>query len=154
VPQPGLTRNEKRFAAACRLLAAIYGAGALALLVFRDALSPDPGPAVLVLAMMTAVAASCLAAAAHPRERRHAALPALVAPLTAVLVGAALLAARNAGVPASPALVWAVAAGLPLFAIAALAWRASAPGVRGPAAPEAPAAVEEPPRIQLKVSKR
>jgi len=150
VPQPGLTPNESRFAAVCRLLAVLYFSGALALAVWWTALAPEAGFAVLALAMMTAVATACLVAAAQPRERRHAALPAIVAPLTATLVGGALLISGNR----SPALIGAVATGVPLFALTTLAYRAAAPGVRSAPPREAPPpALEEAAPMKLKVSK-
>jgi hypothetical protein len=99
--------------------------------------------------MMTAVGTACLVAAAQPRERRHAALPAIVAPFITSLLGAALLLCGNR----SPASIWAVAAGAPLFLLTTLAYRAAAPGVRSAPAREAPPVLEEAPAIQLKVSK-
>lgn len=152
MPQPSLTQNERRLAALCRVLAALYLAAALAFALSPKAFAAGAGfTAALALAMMTAVATACLVTAARPRERRHAALCVIVAQLTVVAAAAVLFA----GGARSPALVWAIAIGLPLAAITAAAYRAAAPGVHSaPARELAPPALEEPaPKIQLKVSK-
>jgi hypothetical protein len=91
--------------------------------------------------------------AGNPRERRHAVLPVVVAKLTASAVAAAHLIASGG----SPALVAVVATDLPLCLFTLAIYRMAAPGVRSAAAapPEAPASpIEEPPRVQLTVSKR
>jgi hypothetical protein len=151
VPQPPLTIQERRLAALCRLLAILYFAAALASALPLGAASPEGAPyAVLAVAMMTAVATACLIASARPRERRHAVVPAAVAQLTAgVLAGAHLLAGHTGA-----SLTAVAAINLPLFILTAAAWRSAAPGVSGASVREAaPPEAEEPPKIQLKVSK-
>jgi hypothetical protein len=151
VPQPSLTVQERRLAAFCRVLAFLYFAGALLWALPPGSASLEaPSGAVLAAAMMTAVATACLIASARPRERRHAVLPAAVAQLTAGVLAAAHLIAGHGG-----ATLAAVAAiNLPLFVLTAVAYRSAAPGVQGEAVREAPPPeAEEPPKIQLKVSK-
>lgn len=151
MPQPSLTLQERRLAALCRLLAVLYFAAALSFALPLGAASPEAAPgAVLAVAMMTAVAATCLIASARPRERRHAVLPAAVAQLTAGGLAGAHLLAGHAGA----SLTAMAAINLPLFVLTAAAWRSAAPGVSGaPAREVTPPEAEEPPKIQLKVSK-
>lgn len=151
MPQPSLTVQERRLAALCRLLAILYFAAALSSALPLGAASLEAAPsAVLVVAMMTAVATTCLLASARPRELRHAVLPAAVAQLTAGALAAAHVVAGHAGA----ALTAVAAINLPLFVLTAATWRSAAPGVNGAPAREAPPpAAEEPPKIQLKVSK-
>lgn len=166
--QPSLSPQEMRLAAFCRFFAVVYFAGA-AVFAFAPELtvrlaslgtfaSPS-GPAAqfwnaLAVAMMTAVGTACLVAAGRPRERRHAVLPVVVAKLTSSAVAAAHLISAGR----SPMLVAVVATDLPLCLLTLAIYRMAAPGVRSAPAREAPqppeAAAEEPPRVQLTVSKR
>jgi hypothetical protein len=169
VPQPSVSPQEKRLAGFCRFFAVVYFAAA-ALFALAPQLTlraatlgaavAAPGPDarfwnVLAVAMMAAVGTACLVTAGNPRERRHAVLPVVVAKLTASGVAAAHLIASGG----SPALVAVVATDLPLCLFTLAVYRMAAPGVRSGAArdapPEAPASpIEEPPRVQLTVSKR
>jgi hypothetical protein len=163
VPQLLLTPQERRLAAFCRLFALLYFAGALLFAAFPEltyriaTLDPAAAPLgpeavfwnVLAVAMMTAVGTACLVTAARPRERRHAILPVAVAKLTS----SALAAVHLVGSGKSPALAAVLATDLPLFALTLAVYRAAAPGVHSEPAREGPPAVEEPPKIQLKVSK-
>lgn len=171
MPQPSLSAQERRLAAFCRFFAVVYFAGAAVFavaprLTLRVATlgaathATDPEAQfwnVLAVAMMTAVGTACLVTAGSPRERRHAVLPVAVAKLTSSGVAAAHLIASGH----APALVAVVATDLPLFLLTLAVYRMAAPGVRSalareapqaPADPQAPA--EEPPRVQLTVSKR
>jgi hypothetical protein len=152
VPQPPITSQERRLAALCRVLAVLYFAAALACALPVVAVSLDSAPlAVIAVAMTTAIAAGCLIAAARPRERRHVVVPALVAQFTAFALASAHLLAGHGG-----ATLLAIAGlNLGLFVLTAAAWRSAAPGVHGVPAREGPppAHTEEPPAIQLKVSK-
>ena len=169
MPQPSVSPQEKRLARFCRFFAVVYLAGAVVFalapqLTLRVATLGDPaaplGPDaqfwnVLAVAMMTAVGTACLVTAANPRERRHAVLPVVVAKLTASGVAAAHLIASGR----SPALVAILATDLPLCLLTLAIYRMAAPGVRSAGVREAqPAAqappIEEPPRVQLTVSKR
>lgn len=169
MPQPSISPQEKRLAAFCRFFAVVYLAGAAVFalapqLTLRVATLGDPavppGPDaqfwnVLAVAMMTAVGTACLVTAASPRERRHAVLPVVVAKLTASGMAAAHLIASGR----SPALVAIVATDLPLCLITLAIYRMAAPGVRSAGVREAPPGaqappIEEPPRVQLTVSKR
>jgi hypothetical protein len=174
VPQPSLSAQERRLAGFCRFFAVVYFAGAavfafapqltLRVATLGAAARPTGAEAqfwnVLAVAMMTAVGTACLVTAGNPRERRHAVLPVAVAKLTSSAVAAAHLIASGH----SPALVAVVATDLPLFLLTLAVYRMAAPGVRSapareaaqaPPGPQAPqAAVEEPPRVQLTVSKR
>ncbi len=171
VPQPSLSPQERRLAAFCRFSAVAYFAGAavfafapqltLRLATLGAAAAPSGPEAifwnVLAVAMMTAVGTACLVTAGSPRERRHAVLPAVVAMLTASGVAAAHLLASGR----SPALVAVVVTDLPLCLLTLAIYRMAAPGVRSASARPAPLAqedpevpVEEPPRVQLTVSKR
>jgi hypothetical protein len=152
VPQVPLSLQEKRLAALCRVLAVLYLAAAVTCAALLGSLSPPAGAeAVLAVAMMTAVATACLVVAAGPRERRHAVLPVVVAQLTTGVLAVAHLSAGHGGA----ALAVLAAVNLPLFLLTTLAWRAAAPGVRGVSTQAAaPPEAEEPPKIQLKVSKR
>ncbi|HEY6911442.1 MAG TPA: hypothetical protein VI356_18830 [Myxococcales bacterium] len=172
MPQPSLSAQERRLAAFCRFFAVVYFAGAAIFalapqLTFRvatlGAAAAPAGPEarfwnVLAVAMMTAVGTACLVTAGSPRERRHAVLPVAVAKLTSSAAAAAHLIASGR----APALAAVVATDLPLFLLTLAVYRMAAPGVRSaaareavdaPAAPQAPRA-EEPPRVQLTVSKR
>jgi hypothetical protein len=157
-----------RLAAFCRFFAVVYFAGAavfalapqltLRLATLGAAAGPSGPDAqfwnALAVAMMTAAGTACLVTAGRPRERRHAVLPVVVAKVTSSGVAAAHLIASGR----SPALVAVVATDLPLCLLTLAIYRMAAPGVRGapareaPQTPEAPA--EEPPRVQLTVSKR
>jgi hypothetical protein len=160
-----------RLAAFCRFFAVVYFAGAAVfafapqLTVRRASLRAAPassGPDaqfwnVLAVAMMSAVGTACLVTAGRPRERRHAVLPVIVAKLTSSGVAAAHLIAAGR----SPMLVAVVATDLPLCLLTLAIYRMAAPGVRSAPAREgsqtaqAPkAAIDEPPRVQLTVSKR
>ena len=169
MPQPSVSPQEKRLAGFCRFFAVVYFAGAAVFalapqLTFRaatlGAAAGPPGPDaqfwnVLAVAMMAAVGTACLVTAGNPRERRHAVLPVVVAKLTASGVAAAHLIASGR----SPALIAVVAADLPLCLFTLAIYRMAAPGVRSAAVGEAPseapvAPMEEPPRVQLTVSKR
>jgi hypothetical protein len=163
VAGPTLSPQETRLAAFSRFFAAVYFAGALCFAAFPrvtyriaalEGAAPDPGPEavfwnVLAVSMMTAVGTACLVVAACPRERRHAILPVAVAKLTS----SALAAVHLVGSGRSGALAAVLATDLPLFAITLAMYRAAAPGVHGEPASEAPTK-EEPPKIQLRVSKR
>jgi hypothetical protein len=171
VPQPSLSPQERRLAAFCRFFAVVYFAGAALFalapgLTFRMAtFGAAGGPSgpdalfwnVLAVALMTAVGTACLVTAGSPREQRHAVLPVVIAKLTASGVAAAHLIASGH----SPALVAVLATDLPLCLLTLAIYRMAAPGVRRAPAPPAPLAaedpqvpVEEPPRVQLTVSKR
>ena len=105
---------------------------------------------VLAVAMMTAAATACLVTAARPRERRHALLPVLVAQLSC----STLAAAHLLGAGRSPALLAVFITGAPLFVITVAVYRAAAPGVHSAPAREAPPqTLEQPAKIQLKLSK-
>jgi hypothetical protein len=150
VPQVPLSLWETRLAALCRVLAVLYLAAAVTCAALLGSVSPQ-AVAVLAVAMMTAVATACLVVAAGPRERRHAVLPVVVAQLTTGVLAVAHLSAGQGGT----ALGVLAAVNLPLFLLTGLAWRAASPGVRGVSTQEAtPPEAEEPPKIQLKVSKR
>lgn len=148
MPQLPLTAQERRLASLCRVLAVLYFGGAAA-----SALLLEPPPllaGILAISMMTAVGTACLVAAARPRERRHAILPAVVAQITAGGLAAAYLMAGDG----SPGLAAAAAVNLPLFLLTTFVYRSAAPGVHSaPAAEAPPPAAEEPPKVQLKVSK-
>jgi len=151
VPQLPLTASERRLALFCRALAALYFAAAAAFAIFFRSFAAQPATAVLALAMATAVGTACLVAAARPRERRHAALVAVVAQLTATLAGAGwlLFGERSAQV------VLLVVLDLPLLLLTTWAYRSAAPGVHSePAREGPPAEVAEPAQVKLKVSKR
>jgi hypothetical protein len=164
VAEPTLTPQETRLAAFSRFFAAVYFSGALCFAAFPgvtyriaalDGSAPAPGPEavfwnVLAVGMMTAVGTACLVVAARPRERRHAILPVAVAKLTS----SALAAVHLLGDGRSRALAAVLATDLPLFAITLAMYRAAAPGVHSEPAREGPPAAEEPPKIQLRVSKR
>lgn len=165
MPQPSLSPRERRLAAFCRFFAGVYFACAAVFalapqLTFRAAtLGAAAGPTgpeaqfwnVLAVAMMTAVGTACLVTAGSPRERRHAVLPAVVAKLTASGVAAAHLLSSGR----SPALVAIVATDLPLCLLTLAIYRMAAPGVRSaPAREGLQGPIEEPPRVQLTVSKR
>jgi hypothetical protein len=171
VPQPSLSPAERRLAVFCRVFAVAYFAGAAVFafapqLTFRvatfGAAGEPSGPEaqfwnVLAVAMMTAVGTACLVTAGRPRERRHAVLPAVVAKLTASGMAAAHLIASGR----SPAMIAVLATDLPLFLLTLAIYRMAAPGVRSaliggsPQAAEASQGpAEEPPRVQLTVSKR
>lgn len=171
MPQPSLSPQEGRLAAFCRFFAVVYFAGAAVFafapqltlrLATLGAATPPEGPGaqfwnVLAVAMMTAVGTACLVTAGSPRARRHAVLPVAVAKLTSSGVAAAHLIASGR----SAALVAVVATDLPLFLLTLAVYRMAAPGVRsapareGPQAPAAPQdPIEQPPRVQLTVSKR
>jgi hypothetical protein len=163
VPPPVLTPQESRLAAFCRLFAVVYFAGALCFAIFPGlsyriaTLDADVGALgpealfwnVLAVAMMTAVGTACLVTAARPRERRHAILPVAVAKLTS----SALAAVHLAGGERSRALAVVLATDLPLLALTLAIYRAAAPGVHSEPAREGPPAIEESPKVQLKVSK-
>jgi hypothetical protein len=163
VPQPSLTPQESRLAAFCRLFAVLYFAGALLFAIFPeltyriatlDGAEPSFGPEavfwnVLAVAMMAALGTACLVTAARPRERRHAILPVAIAKLTSSGVAALHLAAGAK----SQALTAVLATDLPLLALTLAIYRAAAPGVHSEPASEGPPPAEEPPKIQLKVSK-
>lgn len=144
MPQPTLTVQERRLAAFCRVFAVLYFAGTLWL-----ALLPISGIDVLAAGSMAAAGTACLVTAARPRERRHAVLPVAAALLTAC----ALAAAHLIGGARSPALAAVLAIGVPLLALTLAMHRAAAPGVHSEPAREGPPLEEEPPKIQLKVSK-
>ncbi len=164
MPQPALSPQERRLASFCRLFAGIYFAGAVVFaafprLTFRIATFGNGaarfGPEaefwnVLAASMMAAVGTACLVTATRPRERRHAVLPVVVAKLTSGV----LAAARLAGGARSGALLAVVLSDLPLFLLTVAVYRAAAPGVHSEPARDAPPLLqEEPPPIQLKVSK-
>ncbi|HYY51591.1 MAG TPA: hypothetical protein VE755_01910 [Myxococcales bacterium] len=163
--QPFLTPQEMRLAAFCRVLAGLYFAGGLAFAVlpewtYRIASAGGDfglyGPEaafwnVLAVAMMTGAGTACLVTAARPRERRHALLPVVVAKLTC----SGLAAVHLLGAGRSRALAAVFMTDLPLLLLTVAVYRAAAPGVHSAPAREAPppAAIEERPKIQLKVSK-
>jgi hypothetical protein len=154
-----------RLAGFCRFFAVVYFAGAAVFafapqltvrLASLGAASAPAGPEaqfwnVLAVAMMSALGTACLVTAGRPRERRHAVLPVVVAKLTSSGVAAAHLIAAGR----SPMLVAVVATDLPLCLLTLAIYRLAAPGVRSAPAREGPQALaDEPPRVQLTVSKR
>ncbi len=144
MPQPALTDPERRLAAFCRLSATVYFAAALFLAAF-----PVTTTDVFAAAAMAAAATACLVTAARPRERRHAILPVAAAQLAACALAAAHLIAGTRSV----ALTCVVAIGVPLLTLTLAMYRAAAPGVHSEPAREGPPLEEDPPKIQLKVSK-
>jgi hypothetical protein len=164
VAQPPLTPQETRLAAFCRLFAFLYFAGGLAFaalpeLTYRlatagaDLGSWEPEIAfwnVLAVAMMTGAGTACLVTAARPRERRHAMLSVVVAKLTSTVLAAAHLLGGGRWT----ALLAVFMTDLPLFLLTVAVYRSAAPGAHSaPARELAPSAIEEEPKIQLKVSK-
>ena len=163
MPQPSLTPQENRLAAFCRVFAFLSFAGALAFAAlpewtYRIASAGGDfgvyGPEsafwnVLAVAMMTGTGTACLVTAARPRERRHAMLSVVVAKLTS----SALAAVHLLGAGRSRALAAIFLTDLPLFLLTVAIYRSAAPGVHSAPAREPSPAVEERPKIQLKVSK-
>ena len=162
--QPSLTPQENRLAAFCRVFAFLYFAGGLAFAVlpewtYRVASAGADfgvyGPEtafwnVLAVAMMTGAGTACLVTAARPRERRHAMLSVVVAKLTA----SALAAVHLLGAGRSRALAAVFMTDLPLLLLTVAVYRSAAPGIHSaPARELPPSAIEERPKIQLKVSK-
>lgn len=165
MPQSALSPQERRLSAFCRNFSFIYAAGALVFALLPRAtfalVTPEAAPMgwtpqalfwnVLAVAMMAASATACAVVAPHPRERRNALLPVLVAKLTSSVV-AALHLMQSHG-PAARALLAIVLIDLPLFVITLFVYRSAAPGVHL-ATPMAPAAAqEEAPKVQLGISK-
>ena len=156
--QPSLTPQENRLAAFCRVFAFLYFAGGLAFAVlpewtYRVASVYGPETAfwnVLAVAMMTGAGTACLVTAARPRERRHAMLSVVVAKLTS----SALAAVHLLGAGRSRALAAVFMTDLPLLLLTVAVYRSAAPGIHSaPARELPPSAIEERPKIQLKVSK-
>ena len=105
---------------------------------------------VLAVAMMTGAGTACLVTAARPRERRHAMLSVVVAKLTS----SALAAVHLLGAGRSRALAAVFMTDLPLLLLTVVVYRSAAPGIHSaPARELPPSAIEERPKIQLKVSK-
>ncbi len=165
MPQPALSPQERRLSVFCRNFSVVYAAGAAVFALFPRAtlrlVTPEVVPLdwtaqlafwnVLAVGMMAASATACAVVAPHPRERRNALLPVLVAKLACVALAALHLAHFHG--PEAHALVALVAVDLPLFVVTLVVYRAAAPGVHLATPIAAPPAQEEAPKVQLGISK-
>lgn len=136
---PPLSHNEQRLRSFCRILAALsFAAAALAAfapsfsyrLLSGDAASVSPESSfwnALAAAVAIAIGVSCVVVARDPRTMRSALLPVLAAELTASSIAFFHLGSGRA-------LSLLFLAGVPLFVVTLVLYRAASPGVKGPPA--------------------